>query len=243
MIVTMDSILRKVLSQANAEQNQSYPPHIYDEHFNIATKFLLGEIAKLFPTNNAVKELAKPFMVTKDINVVKGVIPLPTDPEHRHTLGLSIFVTPDFKTACKREGADIDENDAEDMQLDRRSVRQKVTEVEQFQYDRLSKHSYKKPTLEKPIACLYHADGLSILPHDVPMVQMSYLRQPKEYRYGYTMNPDDTYRYDPAKGVESEWNDTATEYLFKAINILYSSYVRDPEQREWAQVLKQTGLF
>lgn len=243
MVATMDSVLRKVLAQANAEQNQSYPPHVFDEHFNIATKFLLGEIAKLFPTNKTVKELASPFMVTKDIRLEGGVMAIPTEPPYRHTLGISIFINPQQNQACEKMEVDLDEAQATSARLQKRSLRQKVKEVEQFEYDYLSDHSYKKPSLKKPIACLFTAAGMNILPYDVPMVEFCYLRQPKEYKYGYTVNPDDTYYYDPAKGVESEWNDSATEYLFKAVSVLYAAYMRDPEQREWAQVLKQTGLF
>jgi hypothetical protein len=246
-IVTMDSILRKVLSQANADQNQSYPPRIYEEHFNIVSKFLIGDVAKSYPGNDAIVKLGMPFTKVKDIPVINGTFELPKD--HWKTLGITIFVSDDFSEACDYKEELTDQN-VLDQKLKKRSKPQPVDEVDQYEFKRLINHSYKAPTLEKPIAALFGTSANEAKPvynigpnSGIPMVQLSYLVEPKEYVYGYTMNPDDTYQYDASKGVESEWNENATEYLFKGVNILYSAYVRDNEQREWAQILKQTGLY
>lgn len=235
----MNSTLQKVLSQANADQNQHYPPHVFSEHFNIVTKFLLGEISKLWPTNNTIKILAKPYLKTRVIPVVDGMIELPKD--FWRLLNVSIFLDEDKGKAC--EAPDITPEEVISARLKKRSNSRKVEEVDQDMWDYLIDHSYKFPTLEKPKICLFESTGYRIEPYDVPSVQMSYLREPKEYKYGYIMNPDDTYQYDPTKGEESEWEEQASEYLFKGTNVLYSAYVRDVEQREWAQLLNQKGLF
>jgi len=243
----MDSLLRKVLSQAHVEQNQHYPPHIYDEHFNLATKWLVDECAKIFPSRQSVLEVIKSFMEYKDVRVQNGIIPLPEN--HRHTIGISIFVAPDYSCACDRpEDFDNDplqptELEVKRARLKNRSISKNVTLVQQSEWDDLTSHPYKKPTLKKPIACIFADEGIRIFPEDVPVVELRYIRQPKDCKYGYAMNPDDTYSWNPATTAESEWGDTATTYLFKAVNTLYAMYVRDQEQRDAALELKKIGLF
>jgi hypothetical protein len=236
---TLDSSLKKVLSQANADQNQHYPPHVFDVHFNLVTKALLGEIIKSWPTNNTIKMLAKPFLRTKVIPVKDGLIEFPK--EFWNFLNASIYLNDDKTEAC--QAPDITPEEAINQRLKNRSNSRVANEVDQKMWEYLIDHSYKQPTLEKPIICMFEAEGYRIEPYNVPSVQFTWLVEPKEYKYGYIMNPDDTYQYDPTQGVESEWDITAAEYLFKGMNILYSAYVRDVEQREWAQLLNKQGLF
>ncbi len=254
MILTQDAVIRKVLSQANAEQNQHYPPHIADEHFNLVTECLIDESAKSFPGNQAVIEIIKPFLKVKDVKVKNGVIALQED--HRHLFGIFIFINPDIKCACDRKGK-FDEavfagdplapkpEDVERARLKKRSVSKKVTIVTQDRWDYLTNHQYKKPTLEKPIACMFEGEGVRVFPFDVPMVELTYVRDPKVYRYGYEPNSDDTYSYNPKdpKAVESEWTTNASMYLFKGMNTLYSNWVDNPDKRIGSTELKQLGLF
>jgi len=254
MILTQDAMIRKVLSLANAEQNQHYPPHIADEHFNLATEWLVDECAKNYPGNQAVIEIIKPYLKTKDIRVKNGVIALQED--HRHLFGISIFINPDINCACDRKGK-FDETvfigdplapkqeDVERARLRKRSVSKKVTIVTQDKWDHLTNHKYKMPTLDEPIACMFEGVGVRVFPFDVPMVEMTYVRDPKIYRYGYEQNTDDTYSYNPedTKAVESEWTTNASTYLFKGMNTLYSNWVDNPDKRNGATELKQLGLF
>ncbi len=181
--------------------------------------------------------------------VVNGLIALPED--FRHLIGMRIFLTPDEKGLCKVE--DLTAEDVAAQRLIARSKPQTATEVDQKEWEWRINHSYKGPTLKKPITCMFDggqedeknqtkAAAYKISP-GAPMVEMSYLKQPKQYKYGYIQNPDDTYQYDPTKGEVSEWEDTATQYLFKGMNLLYSCFARDLEMRDSAQILKQTGLF
>lgn len=238
-LLTLDASLKQVLSQANADQNQHYPPHVFDIHFNLVTKFLLGEIIKLWPTNNTIKMLAKPFLKTKVIPVKDGLIEFPE--EFWNFLNASIYLNGDNE-AC--EAIEITPEEAINARLKKRENSRLANEVDQKMWEYLIDHSYKFPTLEKPIICMFEAEGYRIYPYNVPSVQFTWLREPKEYKYGYTMNPDDTYQYDVKNGgVESEWEDSASEYIFKGMNVLYSAYVRDVEQSQWAQLLNQNGIF
>lgn len=246
MILTMDSVLRKVLAQANADQNQHYPPHIFTEHFNLATSWLIDSIMKVFPGEQHIVDLISPFMEVSDIIVRNGKIAFPKG--YRHYTGMGIFITEDAKKACGCDEAksDSDSLSTTDELEEKRSKRiclsQDVTLVDIDEWNDLTTHPYKPPTLKKPIACIFQGDGIKICPVP-PSVELRFIRQPKVYQYGYKMMPDDSYQVDQDPDLESEWNDNAASYLFRAVNTLYSGYVRDPEQRDLARQLQQIGLF
>jgi hypothetical protein len=72
---------------------------------------------------------------------------------------------------------------------------------------------------------------------------MRYLIQPETYKYGYVMNPDDTYAWNPASTLESQWTDNAFAKITKGITTLFSIYTRDGELRDGMLELKQAGIF
>lgn len=247
MILTMDSVLRKVLAQANSDQNQHYPPRIFTEHFNLATSWLIDSIMKVFPGQQHIVDLISPFMETEDIIVKNGKIAFPKG--YRHYTGMAIFKTEDSKFPCGCDEAKADENTGQttdEILEEKRSKRiclaQDVVLVDIDEWNDLTTHPYKPPTLDKPIACIFQGDGIKICPVP-PSVELRFIRQPKIYQYGYTVLPDDSYQVNTATTIESEWHDNAASYLFKAINTLYSGYVRDPEQRDLALQLTKIGLF
>lgn len=236
MIATIESTIRKVLSQANEDQNQHYPPRIAIEHFKIVSNCILDESAAIYPTDRSVVEKIKPFLETEDIKVVNGMVKLPK--ECRHVLGLTIFINEKGK-ACEKDLS------PDESRLSKRSLSRDVEIREQVDFNRLSTHKYKKVSLEKPIAAIFHGEGIRISPYDVPMVELRYIRQPKDYFLSVTVNPDDSYFFNAngAGHVESEWEDTAADALFKGMNILYSNYARDTEGANAAQQLLQLGLL
>ena len=122
-----------------------------------------------------------------------------------------------------------------------RSASVRVVDIDEW--DHLTTHSYKFPTLKKPIGCIFEDAGMKICPYDVPNVELRYIRQPVTYKYGYVMNPDDTYSWDPTTTTESQWTENAFKYLVSGITTLFSMYVRDGELRDGMTQLKQLGMF
>ena len=94
----MDTILKMVLASGNKEQNQHYPPHIFQQHFNLATSWLIDEIVRLFPKSQELVDLLRPFLETRDAHVKNGIIEFPEG--YRHLLGVGCFVADDFKSPC-----------------------------------------------------------------------------------------------------------------------------------------------
>ncbi len=94
---TLDRTYRQVLATGNAEQNQTYPPSIYETDYNLVTSFILTEAVKLFGENQSIKDLLRPFLEIKLIAVEFGKAKLPDN--YRHYTGISVFGDED-RTKC-----------------------------------------------------------------------------------------------------------------------------------------------
>lgn len=236
MIATIHSVVSEVLSQANEDQNQHYPPRIITSHFRMVTNAILDQGRKQWPGNADIVDILSPFLETVDLQVKNGVVELPKN--CRHALGLTIFISDNGKP-CEN----LTPEEIEQSRLEARMESRDIKLKEQFEYNRLTTHKYKKPTALEPIGAVFNNKEIRINPFNVGMVQLSYLRYPKEYFYGYKTNPDDTYFWDENSTVESEWTNPASGILFTGMNILYSNYARDTEQTANAQALRLQGLL
>lgn len=250
---SLNSVLRKVLSAGNKEANQMYPPHIYEEHYNITTNFIIDECVRLYPTEQSVVDIIRPFLKVKFAPLKNGVLEFPED--YRNLLGAAINVNDSTMKPCDCEEK-IYPNDP--LALTKAQLDQKKAEVgcrgldivilDITEFNHRSRHPYKKPSTDKfskrpPIGGIYEGRGIKICPYDISHAEMYYVRKPKEYQFGYTLNPDDTYVFNPLTSTESEWEDTALQYLIKGISSLYAIYTRDGEMRDWTLELKKIGLF
>lgn len=247
----MDRSLRAVLSQANAEQNQHYPMNVFDTHYNLVSSWLMDEAVKAYPENRSVIDLLRPFFAEALVPVILGEIELPKD--YRHFTGGGIYLDKYNKgetpVCCTVPGLKDGEAPTADqlkqLAVNKKIVCQDLEVVDVDEYNDLTTHSFKMPTLEDPIGCDFEGASIKILPPDVPFVALRYIRIPKIYRYGYSMNPDESYTYDPKMdgAQESEWTSNAEAYLFKGLYTLYSIFARDGELRDGGQELKKIGLF
>lgn len=248
MGATLNSIRNKVLSQSGQEQSASWPPHIFDEQFNITSNYLIDRIVELYPGNNAITDLGNPFLKKKTEAVVNGIIKFPED--YRNILGMSIMVTHDYKSLCSEE-KQIFKDDPLSPNADQQAklalkpkcISWEVDMVDTDEWSTRTTSKYKFPTYKKPIATSFNPREYSICPYDISAVDIRYFRKPKVYRWGYVENPDGTFVFDPANTEESEWEDNATQYLVKGVSSLLAVYLRDPEFRDWNLELKKLGLF
>lgn len=248
-VVTLDSLLKKVLSGANKEQNGMYPPHVFTQHMQIVTQFIVTEAVKLYPGNSSIKNIIRPFVVTSRLPVINGEVKF--EDNYRDMLGIKSRVTPDYKNdcGCKEEETFDDDPLAETPdQLRRKQAAAKcishdveILEIEE--YSGRTTHKYKKPTLRNPIACVFKGDKIQVCPVDISFVDVTYVRNPKEYVYGYKEQPDYTYVFDKNTSTESEWYQPALPYLLKGLNTLFAGYVKDPEMQNWNELIKKGGLF
>lgn len=232
-----------VLALANKDQNQHYPPSVFEMHYGIATNYLINECAKRYPGTQSIQDLIKPYIENKLVVVKGGNIDFPT--EYRHLLGFGIYLNEAEDNICKASELSAAPTDDElnEMIASKKDSSKDLTVVSIGRWNRLTSSRYKKPTLKKPIACIFSKTGFRICPYNVPIAEVRYIGKTPDYVYGYAMNPDDTYFFDPITTIEALWEENAIEYLVKAVNILLAAYLRDPEGSSYAKDLRDSGLF
>jgi hypothetical protein len=239
-----------VLAQGNKDQNQYYPPHVFETHFKLASDWLKDELAKLYPTSQTVIDLLEPYMIPELLQVVNGAATLPDSKKYRNLLGFAFFVT-DKKKCTPMAGSEFsfidpanptaDEIAALNARMQDDSKTIDMTSVADWEYYKA--HPYKKPKFDSAKGCFFGGGIVKFAPLGIPFVECRYIKIVPEYKYGYQMQPDETYVFDPNTTVEEPWTEVAIPYLFKAVNVLYANYCKDDSYRASALDLRDNSLF
>lgn len=235
----------------NKEQNQYYPPKVFSSHFNIATSFILGELARVFPSNQSVIEIINPFYKRKVSAVENGIAVLDADYSHLLSIGIGVNdssvcgCTPAMVKVLISASLDSETPEAAEKTSNPHCKYRKVSIVSDSEFDRLSASTYKSPSVTNAIAKNISNKQIQILPKSVSHAEFRYIKQPKQYQVGYKVMPDDTWQIDPnnPNHVESEWNIEARHLLVPAIAHLYSMYVQDQELMIANNELKKLNLI
>jgi hypothetical protein len=249
---SLENVLKSVLSIGNAEQNMAYSPQTFDNHYNIVTAFILDQLSILYP---AYIDALLPFIGVKKIAVTDGHVLLPDD--YRNLLGApSISIKPGGGNCEDNSPVIIDtasEFKTANLKAGCRSV--PITMVSKGEWDYRTTSEYAFPTYTDPIG-MFSAPILStsgttdvvkksikVCPYDIARVEVMYTKKEQIYRYGYIVQPDDTFIFDGTTSVDSPWEEAAFELLFKGVFALYSAYSRDNAIMEFSQILNKAGLF
>jgi hypothetical protein len=95
------------------------------------------------------------------------------------------------------------------------------------------------PTKKSPI-CILKDTYFQFYPENIGSVQLSYLRQPREARYGVTIVSGRPV-YDQATSVDLEWPDVAVnDIVMRALSYIGLS-IKDGDITQYAETKKQTG--
>lgn len=232
----LENILRSVVDVVNKEQNQQVPPSVFDSWFNAVTSFLIDNLVKIYPLN---AEILIPFLATEKIAVTNGYVQFPDD-KFRDFLSASINVKPDGSDCSD---VPMDKAQFEASKLKGGCKTRPITLVDRNKWDWRVTSTYAFPTIEDPIGIYIGDNRLKVCPYNLPKVELNYVKKEKLYRYGYIMQPDDTYIFNKNTSTESEWGDNAFSYLFKGCLALASDYLRDNQLREASAILNERGLF
>lgn len=235
---SLNNMLTALLSAGNAEQNMHYPPRIYAAQYNAVTSWLIDSIVSVYPRDQMLVDILNPFTKTERIAVRAGGIKMPDN--FRNFLGASVNVQTDYKAECCDD--DISEVALKVQDRKKKCQTRPVLIVDIAEWDYRTTSSYKYPTHKDPIGCFFEDGTLRVCPFDITGVELRYVRQEGIYKYGYKMQPDDTYIFDESTTVESEWGSNAFKYLYRGLSVLYGIYTRDNNFRSFAQELKQLGL-
>lgn len=248
--VSLDNMLQSVLGTANQEQNQVLPPNIFSSMYNSVTSLLISALVKEYPSNPVVLDMLRPFVKVAYIPIKDGFINLPDD--YRDILGSPSIVAAKNNTGecgCEEEEKNEQEPDITTQRqfemavLKSRCLTRPVTIVPQSEFDYLTTSSYKPPTYIDPVGYMYGANQIKICPFDLQKVKLQYVIQETPVVYGYTSNPDDTYYFNTLTSTDSQWTSAAFTPLYNGLNTLYAAYCKDENLRDFASVLRQTGIL
>jgi len=248
---SLNNMLTSLLAVSNQDFNQFLPPSIYSAMYNTVSSWLLSKVAELFPTNQRIIDIARPFMVKVSIPVTNGMIVIPND--CRNFLSAGVTVKNDFSGECgtyetkeEKEGKPF-QTQQQKLQEFKISVAKAgcqsrpIVIVDQNEWDYRTTDNFDYPTYKDPIGCFFDSN-LKVCPYDLTSVEIRYLRNENTYSLGYIQQPDDTFVYNPETTIETEWETNAYEYIFKGLSVLYGCYSKDNTFRAFAQELKQIGL-
>jgi len=239
---SLNNMLQSVLSVANAEQNMAFPPLVYQNIYNAASSLLLSKLISEFPNTAQNVDLLQPFMLTKKITVQNGFVILPND--YRNLLGNpSVNLRPDGSNCDGSGGDDITNATQFNIaNLKAGCLSRPLTIVNQSEWDKRTTSTYRFPTFDNPIGAMFGQNMIKVCPYDIPKVEVRYAVQETMYIYGYVMQPDDTYIFDPTTTIDSVWGSNAFDKLFPMITFLYSEYTRDNSLRDFTTLLAQRGF-
>jgi hypothetical protein len=237
----LDNLLQSLLSIAMKEQNMDYPPTVFSSHINIVTSFVLSGLAKIYPSNQGVIDILDPFVEGDMIPVNNGYVQLPDG--YRNLLGSPmVFANPSGKEEC----GDIQPLTKENFKSGMLKAACKVNPiviVPQSEFAYLTRSKYNFPTYENPIGYYSGEKRIKVCPYDLTKVFVLYIRNEETYRYAYQIQPDDTYLFDPANSIETEWDSNSFDILLKGLVSLYAAYAKDPDMRDYSKILNMEGLL
>lgn len=234
-------MLTALLANANTEQNQVYPPRIFEAQFNAVTSYLLDSLVDAYPTKQSVVDILNPFVESIKRPVINGYVEFPEN--YRNFLDAGVSVKKDMSGECKDDASDLTERNFKEEIKKSGCLSVPLTIVEMDEWDDRTTSLYKQPTYQYPIGCFFGKRRIKVCPYDIYNVELRYVRKEKLYRYGYITQPDDTYIFDKTTSEESEWESNAFTMLYTGLNTLYGVYTRDREFREWGIELKKIGLI
>lgn len=234
---SFQNILTSVLSVGNSEQNSTYPPWVFQQHYNVVTSFLLDAAAKLYPN---YLDVFLPFVISEVYPIKDGFVELKEN--YRNLLGApSINAAPDGKE-CEPT---IPINTASEFRVANLKGGCQTYPLEilsKGEFDERTKSSYAYPTFKNPIG-MFIGRKIKVCPYDMSRVLVVSLKKEVEGVMAYIMQPDDTYLVDDANSVEVGWDNAASSYLFRGCLALYSAYVKDNNLVEFVRILQAEKLL
>lgn len=250
LITFQELVLECLQLSMNKDQNAQVPPQIFSVAVRLSTDFLLDEISRVYPYNQRVIDICRPFLKRKLVSVINGIATFPDD--YRNILQVSIATNKDQTSGCRCE-AEIDEclyvYDS-CTPVEKSPIRKekcyfiKVNMLDQDQYADATTSELLPPDLKHPIGMFINRNQIKICPIDgISYIEIIYIKYPMKYEIKYTIMPDDTWQIDPATTIEPEWERTANPELFKCITSLLGLHTRDGNFLQWSNELKKIGMF
>lgn len=234
----LDNLVKAVLGVGNQEQNLFWPPHIISSQINTVTSLLLDKLVENYPQD---QDMLLPFIVNKKIPVADGYVPLPDN--YRNLIGAPSITVRQDGSDCGSDPVIIDtEREFTIAKLKSGCKTRPVVIVDKKKWDNLVTSTYAAPTYTDPIG-MFAGKRIKVCPYDLKAVDVTYCVNENIYVYGYIMQPDDTFIFDPDTSIDTQWGDAAFSKLFTSMLALYSAWSRDNTLTDWARILHNEGIL
>lgn len=232
-------MLQSVLSVALQEQNNVYPPYIYQSQRNVVTSLLISELSKVYPSNI---DILDPYMKVIVLGVKDGYIELPED--YRNLLGAPYIFAQNAAKECDNIPKITTAQQFFTATQQGACQAYPLSIIEQSEFAERTQSKYKPPSFKKPIGFYAGSKLIKVCPYDLSKVAVLYARNEKKDVYTYIMQPDDTYIFNPNDPAlqDSEWTNAAYTPIFNAMISLFAAYTRDNEMQDWSKIL-QNGIL
>lgn len=240
---SIQNILPAILSVGNEEQSAFLSARVYTAQYNIVSSLLKSALVKAYPSNPMVLDQLDPFIKIEILPVVDGYVNLPKD--YRDLLGSPyVFVNKDSDCECsKAQEEPLTVENFKSQTLKGGCHLSPLTIYPESEFILRVGSTYDAPNWENPIGFFSGKKQIRVCPYDIGKVAVMYVVEDVQYNYGYIMQPDDTYLFDPATTIEAPWGSNVFEPMFNALCSLYSVYAKDQEMQNWTQILSKIGLF
>lgn len=238
---SLDNMLNAILSVGNAEKNFAFPPGIYADQYNTVSSLLISKCAELYPSDESVIDIIDPYVVRSVKRPVDGFITFPDN--YRNLLGSPMISAKN--DGCEECGqADFVSNQQfNQLKVQSGCKKVPVVIVPQAEFAQRTTSTYRYPTYENPIGYRSGQNQIKVCPYNISAVETMYIKKESIAVYGYTMQPDDTFVYNPNTSTELLWTSAAFKPMFKALMFLYTAFSRDNNLRDWTLIINQNGLI
>lgn len=239
---SIQNMLPAVLSVGNEEQSEFLSARVYTSQYNIVSSFLKSALVKAFPANPMVIDQLDPFIKIAILPVTDGFIELP--PDYRDILGSPfMFINKESNCECGEELEPLTVENFKTQTLKGGCKARPIQILPESEFYYRTDSTYNFPSIENPIGYFAGKKRVKVCPYDIGKAGLMYVIEDVQYNYGYIMQPDDTYLFDPATTIESPWGSNVFEPMFKGLMALYSAYSKDQELSNWTQILKERGIL
>lgn len=238
---TLYNSLTALLAIVNTEQDLSLPPSVYSSMYNTASSWLLTKGAEVFPSSNRIIDILQPFLVREVKPVTNGYVELPTNYRNFLDAGISVVQKDNCECGDYKNDADLEKEFNESI-LKSGCKRRPIWIVDQSEFDLRTTDPYDYPTIQNPIGCFFETNKLKVCPYDISVVDIRCLKNEPLGVLGYTMEPDDTWIYNPSTTIEVGWNGNAASYILRGLLACYGAYAENKNISEFATILHSISL-
>lgn len=239
---SLDNVLKAINSVTGQEQSMFYSPRVYSDQRNVVESLLLSALVKAYPTNQSVIDQIAPFVKVQTLSNTDGYIQLPD--EYRDLLGTPmIFANPESNGECNEVVEPLTQATFKAGKLKAGCNLNPVTIVPQSIFAKRTQSTYDKPTWEDPIGVFVDSNKIQVCPYNISKVSVMFAKKEKVVRYGYIIQPDDTFLFDKDTTIETEFTSNCFPEIFNAMMALYAAYAKDQVMQNWAQVLSKAGIL